>query len=113
MSRLSRASVASELTTAHIVPCCGLGSWFFPDAFAPPRPSPSAMPATAVAPAATKIFPLILAPFCRDRSGRSVDVQLVQQGQRVVDRLEQVLVVLDHLAPHVDAKPLLVDVELV
>ena len=47
------------------------------------------------------------------RSFPSVDVQLLQEGKRVVDRLEQVLVVLDHLAAHVDAKPLLVDVGLI
>src|SRR5215471_1804933 len=42
-----------------------------------------------------------------------VDVQLVQEGDWVVERLEQVLVVLDHLAAHVDAEPLLVDVQLI
>src|SRR4029453_5715186 len=42
-----------------------------------------------------------------------VDVQLLQERERVVERLEQVLVVLDHLAAQVDAKPLLVDVQLV
>jgi hypothetical protein len=40
-------------------------------------------------------------------------VQLVEQRERVVEGLEQVLVVLDHLAPHVDAEPLLVAVQLV
>src|SRR5262249_49499421 len=48
-----------------------------------------------------------------DRRLRLVDVQLLEQRERVVDRLEEVLVVLDHLAPHVHAEPLLVDVELV
>ena len=42
-----------------------------------------------------------------------VDVQLVQERERVVEGLEQILVVLDHLAAHVDAKPLLVDVQLI
>src|SRR5215831_18112978 len=42
-----------------------------------------------------------------------VDVQLLEQCERVVDRLEEVLVVLDHFAPHVDAQPLLVDEQLV
>jgi hypothetical protein len=42
-----------------------------------------------------------------------VDVQLVQERERVVERLEQVLVVLDHLAAHVNAKPLLVAVQLI
>jgi hypothetical protein len=49
----------------------------------------------------------------RDAARQLVDVKLVEQRQRVVDRLEQILVVLDHLAAHVDAKPLLVDVQLV
>ena len=35
------------------------------------------------------------------------------EGERVVQGLEEVLVVLDGLAPHVDAEPLLVAVELV
>ena len=42
-----------------------------------------------------------------------VDVQLVEERKRVVESLEQVLVVLDHLAAHVDAKPLLVRVQLI
>ena len=42
-----------------------------------------------------------------------VDVQLVQERERIVERLKQILVVLDHLAAHVDAKPLLVDVQLI
>ena len=41
---------------------------------------------------------------------RLVDVQLAQQRKRVVERLKQILVALDHLAAHVDAKPLLVAV---
>src|SRR4029453_9442198 len=41
-----------------------------------------------------------------------IDVQLVEERERVVERLEQILVVLDHLAAHVDTKPLLVDVQL-
>ena len=50
-------------------------------------------------------FPLVQLPL--------VNVQLLQERERVVERLEQVLVVLDHLAAHVDAKPLLVDVQLI
>ena len=42
-----------------------------------------------------------------------VDVQLVQERDRVIERLEQILVVLDHLALHVHAEPLLVDVKLI
>ena len=42
-----------------------------------------------------------------------VNGQLVQERERVVERLEQVLVVLDHLAAHVDAQPLLVAVQFV
>ena len=42
-----------------------------------------------------------------------VDVQLLQERERVVERFEQILVVLDHLAAHVDAKPLLVAVQLI
>jgi hypothetical protein len=42
-----------------------------------------------------------------------VDVELVEEREWVVERLEQILVVLDHLAAHVDAEPLLVRVELV
>ena len=42
-----------------------------------------------------------------------VNVQLAQERERVVERLEQVLVVLDHLAAHVDAQPLLVAVQFV
>ena len=34
-------------------------------------------------------------------------------AQLIVERLEQVLVVLDHPAAHVDAKPLLVHVQLI
>src|SRR4029077_20959919 len=45
--------------------------------------------------------------------GSLVDVQLFEERERVVEGLEQVLVVLDHLAAHVDAKPLLVDVQLI
>ena len=41
------------------------------------------------------------------------DVQLVEQAVEVVSRLQQVLVVLDHLAAHVDAQPLLVHEQLV
>ena len=52
------------------------------------------------------------------RSGRArrvplVDVQLVQERKRVVEGLKQILVVLDHLAAHVDPKPLLVAVQLI
>src|SRR4029077_16289872 len=43
---------------------------------------------------------------------RLVDVQLAQQRKRVVERLKQILVALDHLAAHVDAKPLLVEISL-
>src|SRR5262249_18056290 len=39
-----------------------------------------------------------------------VDVQLVEKRERVIDRLEEILV-LDHLAAHVDAEPLLVAIE--
>ena len=42
-----------------------------------------------------------------------VDVQLVQERERVVEGLEQILAVLDHLAAHVDAEPLLERVQLV
>src|SRR6185503_18057983 len=37
-----------------------------------------------------------------------IDVELAQERKLVVDALQQILVVLDHLAAHVDAKPLLV-----
>jgi hypothetical protein len=40
-------------------------------------------------------------------------VQLVEERERVVDGLEEILVVFDHLAAHVDAEPLLVAVQLV
>jgi hypothetical protein len=40
-------------------------------------------------------------------------VKLVKERERVTNRLEQILVVLDHLALHVDAKPLLVGVQLI
>jgi hypothetical protein len=40
-------------------------------------------------------------------------VQLVQERERVVEGLKQILVVLDHLAAHVNAKPLLVAVQLI
>src|SRR5512133_3233754 len=49
----------------------------------------------------------------RFTGSRLINVQLVQERERVVEGLEQILVVLDHLAAHVDAKPLLVDVQLV
>ena len=49
----------------------------------------------------------------RDPRHPLVDMKLGQERQRVVECLEQVLVVFDHPAAHVDAKPLLVDVELV
>src|SRR5215510_558210 len=42
-----------------------------------------------------------------------VDVELLQRGVRVVEGLEEVLVVLDHLAAHVDPEPLLVHVQLI
>ena len=42
-----------------------------------------------------------------------VDVQLVEERKGIVDALEEILVVLDHLAAHVDAKPLLVHEQLV
>jgi hypothetical protein len=42
-----------------------------------------------------------------------INVQLVQERERVVEGLKQILVVLDHFAAHVDAKPLLVDVQLI
>src|SRR6266513_1596591 len=38
---------------------------------------------------------------------------LSKEGERVVEGLEEVLVVLDHLAAHVNAKPLLVAVQLI
>ena len=50
---------------------------------------------------------------CAEHVLRSVDVQLLQQRERVADALQQILVVLDHLAAHVHAKPLLVDEQLV
>jgi hypothetical protein len=42
-----------------------------------------------------------------------VDVQLVQECEGVVEGLEEILVVLDHLAVHVHAKPLLVSVQFI
>src|SRR5438045_430438 len=44
---------------------------------------------------------------------RLIDVQLVQEGERLVEGLEEGLVVLDHLAAHVNAKLLLVAVQLI
>jgi hypothetical protein len=46
------------------------------DAYAPPRPNPSVIPTTAVAPAAMMIFPLILTPFSpEDDLGPSMHVR--------------------------------------
>jgi hypothetical protein len=47
------------------------------------------------------------------RQDTLINVQLVQERERVIERLEQVLVVFDHLAAHIDAKPLLVHVKLI
>src|SRR4051794_21537273 len=59
----------------------------------------------------------VLAWICesgqRRAAGVSIDVQLLQQRERVPDDLQQILVVLDHLAAHVHAKPLLVDEQLI
>lgn len=48
------------------------------------------------------------APLVLRRPTPSIDVELLQQRVRFTDALQQVLVVLDHLAAHVHAKPLLV-----
>ena len=40
-------------------------------------------------------------------------MQMVQERELVIDGLKQILIVFDHLAAHVDAKPLLVGVQLV
>ena len=42
-----------------------------------------------------------------------VDMQLFQEREGVIEGLEQILVVLDHLAAHVDAEPLLMNVVLI
>ena len=47
------------------------------------------------------------------RRNTLINVQLVQERQRVIESLEKVLVVFDHLATHVDAKPLLVHEQLI
>ena len=59
--------------------------------------------------------PLGIAVVRRAGRGRPVlvDVQLGQQPVGVVDALQQVLVVLDHLAAHVHPEPLLVHEQLV
>ena len=43
----------------------------------------------------------------------SVDMQLFQEREGVIEGLEQILVVLDHLAAHVDTEPLLMNVALI
>ena len=43
----------------------------------------------------------------------SVDMQLFQKSEGVIKSLEQILVVFDHLAAHVDAEPLLMNVVLI
>ena len=48
-----------------------------------------------------------------DTTPRLVDVQLFEQRERLIHGLEEILVVLDHLAAHVDAEPLLVHEHLV
>jgi hypothetical protein len=53
------------------------------------------------------------ASFRRGRWNTLINVQLVQERQGVIERLEQVLVVFDHLAAHIDPKPLLVHVQLI
>ena len=42
-----------------------------------------------------------------------IDMQLVQERVPVIDGLKQIFVVFDHLAAHVDAKPLLLCVQLI
>ena len=42
-----------------------------------------------------------------------VDMQLFQERECVIEGLEQILIVLDHLAAHVDAEPLLMNVVLI
>ena len=49
----------------------------------------------------------------RWRSQRLVDMQLFQERESVVEGLEQILVMLDHLAAHVDAQPLFIHVVLI
>ena len=43
----------------------------------------------------------------------SVDMQLFQEREGVIEGLEQILVVLDHLAAHVDTEPLLMNIVLI
>ena len=43
----------------------------------------------------------------------SVDMQLFEEREGVIEGLEQILVVLDHLAAHVDAEPLLMYIVLI
>ena len=52
-------------------------------------------------------------PFAFGDAGVSIDVQFLQKCERITDALEQILVVLDHLATHAHAKPLLVSVKLI
>src|SRR5215212_12183322 len=79
-------------------------AWWRSTYFSPP-------PATAFATSTSSsaIFVSIeLRRSSLSRSVMSVHVELGQQALGVVDHLEEVLVVLDHLAAHVDPQPLLV-----
>jgi hypothetical protein len=81
-----------------------------------PSGSQPSFPEKTISP--TRTFPKVAFAFGRGRCQRTrriplIDVQLVQERERVVEGFKQILVVLDHLAAHVDAKPLLVDVQLI
>jgi len=56
----------------------------------------------------------ILAPLGVGGMGdSSVDMQFFQERESVIEGLEQIFVVFDHLAAHVDTEPLLMNVVLI